>query len=251
MKLHSILSKGDAIGLLEIIQASIACATEEEFRALITSAQHVIPFEQCVAINLEFEDDFSIKSSEMINVSYPDSWLEHYVASGFNKIDSVIRENFLHFRVQAWSDTYIKAPPPKAFISEAEDFGLEKGYSHGVRSKRAGLSGTIISFAGKNVEYGERSKAILEVIVPHLSVAFVNILRQRYCKQCAQLTSRELEILQWVKAGKSSWEIGQILSVSERTVNFHVGNICRKLDVSTRAQAVAVAMHSGLIDINP
>lgn len=54
-----------------------------------------------------------------------------------------------------------------------------------------------------------------------------------------ELTSREREVLHWLGRGKTSWDIASILRISERTVNFHVGNIMQKLDVSSRAQAVS------------
>jgi DNA-binding CsgD family transcriptional regulator len=62
------------------------------------------------------------------------------------------------------------------------------------------------------------------------------------------LTAREKEVLQWVRQGKSNWEIAAILGISERTVKYHVSGILNKLDVVTRAQAVAVALELGLIE---
>ncbi len=60
------------------------------------------------------------------------------------------------------------------------------------------------------------------------------------------LTPRELECLIWSADGKTSWEISEILSVSERTVNAHLGRAIRKLGVVSRTQAVAAAMRRGL-----
>jgi len=62
-----------------------------------------------------------------------------------------------------------------------------------------------------------------------------------------KLTDREGEVLLWLKEGKNSWDIGRILAISERTVNFHVQNIKRKVRAVNRAQAVAVAMETGLL----
>ncbi len=56
-------------------------------------------------------------------------------------------------------------------------------------------------------------------------------------------------MLNWIKEGKSSWEISVILGVSERTIKFHVCNVMRKLDAVTRTHAVAIAIEQGLIDI--
>jgi LuxR family quorum sensing-dependent transcriptional regulator len=59
------------------------------------------------------------------------------------------------------------------------------------------------------------------------------------------LTPRELECLIWSADGKTSWEISEILEVSERTVNAHLGRVIRKLGVVSRTQAVAEAFRRG------
>jgi DNA-binding CsgD family transcriptional regulator/DNA-binding XRE family transcriptional regulator len=61
------------------------------------------------------------------------------------------------------------------------------------------------------------------------------------------LTARQIECLEWVQAGKSSSVIGQILGLSGRTIDHHIANACRRLKVSTRTQAVAVARDLGLL----
>jgi len=55
------------------------------------------------------------------------------------------------------------------------------------------------------------------------------------------LSPREREVLMWLSRGKTSWAISVILQISERTVNYHVNNILRKLGVINRMQAVSVA----------
>ena len=61
------------------------------------------------------------------------------------------------------------------------------------------------------------------------------------------LSPRERTVLIWMKEGKTNWEIAKILGLSERTVRFHVGSIFEKLGVTSRTQAVARALGSGLI----
>lgn len=55
----------------------------------------------------------------------------------------------------------------------------------------------------------------------------------------AGISSREQEILSWVRVGKTNYEIGQILNISTFTVKNHLQRIYRKIDVINRAQAVA------------
>jgi DNA-binding CsgD family transcriptional regulator len=56
----------------------------------------------------------------------------------------------------------------------------------------------------------------------------------------ATLSSREAEISRWVACGKTNWEIGQILGISDKTVKTHVQNILFKLRASSRAQVAAL-----------
>lgn len=53
------------------------------------------------------------------------------------------------------------------------------------------------------------------------------------------LSPRESECLRWVADGKTDFEVGKILSISPRTVRFHIRNAKTKLGVATRIQAVA------------
>ena len=60
------------------------------------------------------------------------------------------------------------------------------------------------------------------------------------------LTSREAEVLALVAAGKTNREIGAELFVSEKTASVHVSNILRKLGVSSRVDAAAIAQRVGV-----
>lgn len=67
--------------------------------------------------------------------------------------------------------------------------------------------------------------------------------------QVPSLTSREIECLRWAAAGKTSWETSVILSISERTVVFHLRNATSKLGARTKPQAVARAHALGVLGI--
>ena len=64
----------------------------------------------------------------------------------------------------------------------------------------------------------------------------------------AELGQREVETLTWAARGKSSTEIGEILGLSKRTVDFHIERARSKLGVATRVQAVMKATSGQLID---
>jgi len=67
-------------------------------------------------------------------------------------------------------------------------------------------------------------------------------------KQIKKLSWREREVLNWIGCGKTYSETAMILSISERTIKFHISNIKNKLNVYSSRQAISIASEYGLID---
>ena len=65
-----------------------------------------------------------------------------------------------------------------------------------------------------------------------------------------QLTPRELGTLRLIADGKSNKEIANELGISERTVKTHLGHLFEKLGVTSRTEAVKIAMRRGLVRVN-
>jgi LuxR family transcriptional regulator len=56
-----------------------------------------------------------------------------------------------------------------------------------------------------------------------------------------ELSAREREVMRWTAAGKTAYEVGRILGITTRTVNFHVASVLEKLDVPNKTQAAVKA----------
>jgi DNA-binding NarL/FixJ family response regulator len=65
----------------------------------------------------------------------------------------------------------------------------------------------------------------------------------------SELTSRELDVLRLVAAGKPNKQIANELAISERTARTHVSRILRKLHLSSRTQAALWAIREGLVEV--
>lgn len=110
-----------------------------------------------------------------------------------------------------------------------------------------GLEGAI-SFAGELRDLSSDFRLMVQTIC---ICAFQELQkRQQPCldKQLSVLTTREKEILQWSAAGRKQFEIAEILSISERTVENHLRTIRRHLGATSTAQAVARALVLGEIE---
>lgn len=119
--------------------------------------------------------------------------------------------------------------------------------AHGCLTKATGLRS--IAAAVRRVAAGERlvDPSLERVAVSELG-RFVRRARES-TEARGVLTAREREILDLLAHGHTMHQIGRRLGISPRTVETHLGNLYRKLDVRTRVQAVARAASSGLIDL--
>jgi LuxR family transcriptional regulator, quorum-sensing system regulator CviR len=249
MRTGELLSTEDVALLLDLIHASLSCSSEDELSGLITDMNYIIPFEFAICgygtNNRRNRDIY-----RLINVSYPQQWIEHYVSTGLDQRDPIVRENSVNYAVQYWADTFKKYDDSQPFIIKAADFGLRSGYAYGLKNPN-GDKASLFSFAGRSMKRDPRTELILEHLIPHLHQAFSRVVRNRNTaqSQIGELSPREREVLKWASDGKSTWEISMILSISKDTVKFHLKNIMQKLQVVSRAQAVAVALENGVIGI--
>lgn len=85
------------------------------------------------------------------------------------------------------------------------------------------------------------------MITLHAFDMFEKIRRNQRKAVPSPLTTRELEVIRWTAQGKTSAEIGQILTLSDHTVNAYMTNAIKKLDCVNRTQLVAKALRLRLI----
>ena len=86
-------------------------------------------------------------------------------------------------------------------------------------------------------------------IDPLVARRLMSPVRGRGVDRVAELTSRELDVLRLVAAGKPNKQIANELSISERTARTHVSRILRKLHLSSRTQAALWAVREGLVEV--
>lgn len=93
-----------------------------------------------------------------------------------------------------------------------------------------------------------RVVADLQLFAVHAQDAALRILTPpRVDSAAPSLTPRELETLRWTMEGKTAWEVGNLLGITERTAALHVNNATHKLGCVNKHQAVLKALRLGLI----
>ncbi len=88
----------------------------------------------------------------------------------------------------------------------------------------------------------------LQLLAAHAITAADRLLSAKITQgSLPKLTRRELDVLSWTSQGKTAWEVSVILGMSEKTVNFHLGNAMRKLEVTSKHQAVLKCVAAGIL----
>ena len=94
----------------------------------------------------------------------------------------------------------------------------------------------------------QSSDLISEFVMPVLGEMIRSLMERESARNnLPPFSNREIEVLQWMKEGKTNWEILRIAGIKERTVRYHVTTLKQKFEVTTRIQAVIKAMEIGLI----
>lgn len=243
------LSTNDAVTVLEIIQDSLSVRSEEQVRSLLLKLREVLPYQASIASLARLDTKGAPADLSLINVEYPEEYLQELWRTGLVWQDSILLENFRHYRLQYWADTFERDPLPTENKQLAVDFGFHRGaqghgYGFGVKNSRTNQASF---FCWHDLDRDPRTEEIIRVVVPHIHEAMSRVAHNSL--YVTELTPRERDVLQWLAQGKTTWDISVILNISERTVKFHIANIFRKLDANTRAHAVAIALDRGLIEL--
>lgn len=238
---------------MEFIDNSLKFSLDEPFSNLTNRIKLFIPHDYVLCGYVGIEKKALSHVKKVVNVSYPKEWMKIYFKNNYQAIDPVLRTHFSTFKPQKWSKTYQKhSAIDQKFFSTSHEFGLIEGLTHGVFEPKDS-TGTIFSFAGPSIEPSNQQVACLQIIIPHLHQALIRFCRKKIISEeigvQLPLSEREIEVLKWIKMGKTNWEISAILNISERTVKFHVTNILGKLNASTRGHAVAKALELEIITL--
>jgi LuxR family transcriptional regulator, quorum-sensing system regulator BjaR1 len=176
----------------------------------------------------------------------PPEWRELYLRENFCQADPAFRyarRTVLPFDWESAPYNPETEPRMKEMVERARDFDLHKGIAVPIPSPN-GIIG-IVGVAGPHFVERELHKPLLQLLSLHV----FHRLQQLICRRgrrTAGLTDREREVLAWAAEGKTAWEIGCILSLSQRTVETYFDRACKKLGAINRIQAVAICSANSL-----
>jgi LuxR family quorum-sensing transcriptional regulator LasR len=193
----------------------------------------------------------SAYESAFVQTNIAAKWLDEYCESGFKDVDPALLHCLNHAVPLEWNASTFKTLKQRAFYEEACTYGLCSGITypiHGPNGQFGLLSFASDVRAGPPALSDVRIRGVLAQLRDYACEFYLNqACDGEQHKTAIRLTPREMECLEWVTAGKTSWEAARILACSEATINFHVSNIIKKLGVQTRQQAVVKGIYEGLV----
>ena len=172
--------------------------------------------------------------------TWPVSWYWRYISQNHLSRDPIIARLNLSPAPFRWSDTHAMANRSgRRVLDEAAEFGLKDGLALAVHGD--GVLGGV-SIGTRHFELSPHQQAGLQLAAYYLHARVAALRARGPARAPRVLAPREREWLNWVAAGKTDWEIAQILNISEQTAHGYVQNALSKLGARTRAQAVALAL---------
>lgn len=185
--------------------------------------------------------------------NYPLGWNKKYEQKKWRVIDPVVAHCNRSMLPIVWSEQLFSKIPSLWTALEAQ--GIQHGWSQSLHDEESGLC-TILSLARSHCEISVfelyENLGFTVFMARHLHALAARSLPQKPPTQSAALLSdREIDVLKLAAAGMTADESAKVLSLSPRTVHFHMQNTIVKFKVHNKIAAIIAAIKEGYLDGAP
>jgi LuxR family quorum sensing-dependent transcriptional regulator len=178
----------------------------------------------------------------MLN-GWPKGWTETYTRLNLVQNDPVVAHCFRSTAPFVWRDAPydpLTNPKAKEVMERATDFRMNEGFCVPIHSSEGFQA--VVTMAGEQVEAARQVRRALHLMALYAYGKAVELCLPKKFPEPHLLTKREREVLQWTAAGKTAWEISQILGVAESTIIAHLKSAAAKYDTPNRIATVVAAL---------
>jgi LuxR family quorum-sensing system transcriptional regulator SolR len=227
-------------------ESLIKAESEDLAFASIARLARKLGFEYC-AYGIRVLAPLTKPKIHLVN-NYSDEWRRRYSDNNYLAIDPTVVHGMRSVMPLIWSDQVFAACPE--FWEDAREHGLRVGWAQSCYNPRGSVG--MISFARSDDDLSPlelKHCAAQMCLLAHAAheALGVAVLSRLVPESAADLSGRELEVLRWTADGKTSSEIGEIMNIAERTVNFHVNNAVAKLKAGNKTSAAIKAAMFGFL----
>ncbi len=183
--------------------------------------------------------------------TYPTSWTSHYTAQNYRDVDPVVLTARRASQPFEWSPKHfpwVLTGAQKRLFNEAGEWKIRRGVTIPIHGPGTTLNlfsvvADLPARKVRNFHLSHHHELRLTALSLHAAVERIRIPDV----PTIHLTGRQRECLLWTARGKTAWEIGEIISISQETVVFHLKAAMRKFGVYSKHLAVVRAIMFGLI----
>jgi LuxR family transcriptional regulator len=228
------------------LEAVTLASTETEFLAILSATATELGFEYC-AFGMRLPLPFSNPKIVMLN-NYPQAWQQRYAEQNYLAVDPTVTNAASSLKPMVWSDELFASCRPLWEDARAHD--LSVGWAQPSHDVKGAVGLLTLARSREPLSAPELRQNLLKMSwlaqAAHEGLARLISLKPQSGNDIV-LTAREVEVLRWTADGKTSGEVGEILQISERTVNFHVTNSLAKLGAVNKTAGVVKAAMMRLI----
>ena len=227
--------------LLEISCVFNTAKTIQELRHGFSKVRNVWPFEHIIGGVVNVDVIGALANQVALTPTHvPEESIHLYVQNHEVITDPALLAHIKSRITQWWNLPTRPEPGDKEpfFTEQAQAFGLPDGMSVGSIAHHS-VGDSFFCFSGSMPTTMTRHRLLLGCLSSQFHTAFLRVLLPTVDQEKNAFTRQEMNVLWWIKEGKTNWEIGRILGITERTVKFHAKNIYRKCGITSRVQAVS------------
>jgi LuxR family quorum-sensing system transcriptional regulator SolR len=240
------LQQFEVEGHQEWLHGFAEAKTEAALLDLLARAANELGFDYC-ALGMRLPLPFSNPRTVMVN-NYPQAWQQRYQSEQYLKTDPTVAQGMVSTRPLLWSEALFASSRP--LWEDARAHGLHVGWAQPAHDHKGVASLLTFARSGEVIAPSEfqANAQKMHWLAQAAHAALSNILAARPDGMAPiKLTEREVEVLRWAADGKTASESAEILSISERTVIFHIDNAMRKLGAANKTAGVLKAAMLRLI----
>ena len=174
--------------------------------------------------------------------NWSQEWLDRYFDNNYLYLDPVIENAIASPAAFSWEQLERVGslePAQRKILNEAREFGIKSGFTVPIFEGNGYLA--VASFGCIEDEVPKKVYLALQLATLYFHAKLMTF-RVPSRQRDVFLSKRERECLHWAAAGKSDWEIGEILTIAQSTVHTHIEKAKRRYGVPTRVQAVVRAL---------
>lgn len=178
--------------------------------------------------------------------NWPQAWKEQWLNKNFIIHDPIARMALKTRKPFTWRHAYEHASQfGRDMLDVSREFGFADGLAIPIYAEDSPPG--CVTLGTNQLDLSPRERAAVELLAVHAYMRLEALFGPFDYQEVKPLTPRESEVLHFAAAGKTNWEIGKILSISEFCVRDHLVKLQRKLNCANRAHVVAVAIQRCLI----